>query len=76
MPDYAMCSGEGCPMKEKCKRYRSFPSDRQSYFMKPPFKQENCELFINFEDRNGKQSADAKDYSPSPNVNLLYMYGK
>lgn len=38
MPDIAMCSGDGCPMRETCYRAMATPSKyRQSYFATPPF---------------------------------------
>ena len=41
-----MCSGGGCPLKDKCYRYRAKPTEfRQSYFGTPPFKGEECEYF-------------------------------
>ena len=47
MPDIAKCYGEGCPLKEKCYRYTSKPSEyRQAYFTPPPFKDGICEEFM------------------------------
>mgnify|MGYP000013904373 FL=1 len=48
MPDITMCSGEGCPLKEKCWRYLAEPSEYwQSYFMKAPYAYETpgCEHY-------------------------------
>jgi hypothetical protein len=45
MPDITMCNGVDCPVKDKCYRYTSKPSDRQSYFLFPPFKDGVCEMF-------------------------------
>lgn len=42
MPDIAMCSGDGCPLKEKCYRFTAKPSDYQSYFLDPPIKDDKC----------------------------------
>lgn len=39
MPDITMCTGVGCPRKESCYRFLAKPSDRQSYFTKPPVKE-------------------------------------
>lgn len=37
MADITMCSGKGCPLKEKCYRFTAVESDyRQSYFVTPP----------------------------------------
>lgn len=32
MPDITMCPGTGCPMKNRCYRFRAFTAGRQSYF--------------------------------------------
>lgn len=41
-----MCSGDDCPVKNKCLRYAGIPSKfRQSYFLKPPFKDDKCDMF-------------------------------
>ena len=46
MPDIALCTGEGCPLKEKCHRYLAKPCEyRQSYFATPPYKDGECEHF-------------------------------
>ncbi len=37
--DITMCSGQGCPIKEKCYRFTAKPSEfRQSYFLDTPIK--------------------------------------
>ena len=50
MADVTMCSGQGCLIKDRCKRYTSFANQSyQSYFMKPPFtmkgKKFNCDMY-------------------------------
>lgn len=47
MADITMCSGQGCPMKEKCYRFMAIPNIyRQSYFVNPPIKSDGtCESF-------------------------------
>lgn len=35
--DITMCSGQGCPLKQNCKRFTSVGDKYQSYFMEPPF---------------------------------------
>ncbi len=46
MPDITMCPGTDCPYKESCYRYTAKPSEYyQSYFMKPPFKDDECEMY-------------------------------
>jgi len=38
MPDITMCKGGSCSIKEKCYRFKAFPSEfRQSYFKTAPF---------------------------------------
>lgn len=46
MPDITMCSGEGCPAKDLCYRYTAKPNQyRQSYFIDPPYKDDECDHF-------------------------------
>lgn len=45
MPDICMCPGGDCPRKKDCFRYRATPDIPQSYFMDPPYSQEECEYF-------------------------------
>ena len=46
MPDITKCNGEGCPIKEKCYRYTSEPSEYyQSYFTNAPIKDNKCEYY-------------------------------
>lgn len=41
-----MCSGAGCPAKEKCYRAMATPDDLwQSYFVNPPIKDGKCEHY-------------------------------
>jgi len=50
MSDISMCVGGKCPLKEKCLRYRIFPSSIQTYFS-PPLSQnqgKTCEYFLPF----------------------------
>jgi metallophosphoesterase superfamily enzyme len=37
MPDITLCRGEGCTIKEECYRHTAKPSERQAYFVEPPF---------------------------------------
>jgi hypothetical protein len=48
--DISKCSGEDCPVKEKCYRFTATASEyRQSYFFKPPLEVKNgvvtCEMY-------------------------------
>lgn len=47
MTDITMCTGDGCPMKETCRRYLSTPSQfGQSYFMGVPVdKDGKCQYY-------------------------------
>jgi hypothetical protein len=46
MPDITMCSGDGCPIKETCYRYKATPTEWQSYFSTPPFdKRRGCQSY-------------------------------
>jgi len=44
-PDITMCMGTNCAYKKGCLRFTSKPSDYQSYFMSPPFKDGKCEMY-------------------------------
>lgn len=37
-----MCKGTECPVKHQCHRYTAKPTDRQSYFLKVPFREGQC----------------------------------
>jgi DUF2934 family protein len=37
MPDITMCSGHGCPLKNRCYRFRALTHGRQDYFGRPPY---------------------------------------
>jgi len=48
MADITMCTGENCPLKEKCYRYRARPSEKwQSYFVEVPYNhdKEKCDEY-------------------------------
>ena len=48
MPDISMCSGQDCPLKEKCYRYTAPKSEFwQSWFGNVPYnhEKEKCEYF-------------------------------
>ena len=57
MPDISMCSGQNCPLKETCYRYKATPSKfRQSYFMNPPFKEDGtCEHHMKIWDKHKEE---------------------
>jgi hypothetical protein len=42
MPDITMCSGEGCALRDTCRRFLAEPSRLQSYFIRPPVKDGQC----------------------------------
>ena len=46
MPDITMCEGQGCELRSTCYRYTAEPSKyRQSYFIKPPIKDGECDEY-------------------------------
>jgi hypothetical protein len=45
MSDITKCTGEGCPLKESCYRYKVDSSMMQSYFLEPPYKDSNCDMY-------------------------------
>lgn len=55
MPDITMCEGKDCPLKEKCLRFKSIPSEfRQSYFLETPYINGNCSHFLEIHERKAK----------------------
>tara|TARA_R110000787_G_scaffold155819_6_gene269633 strand:- start:3222 stop:3470 length:249 start_codon:yes stop_codon:yes gene_type:complete len=43
-----MCEGDGCKLKISCERFTSKASQWQSWFTKPPLKDEyTCEMYLN-----------------------------
>jgi hypothetical protein len=49
MPDITMCNGKGCDLKSSCYRYKAESSlYRQSYFMKSPIENEQCDYYLEF----------------------------
>lgn len=47
MPDYCMCRGGGCNLRNECFRFRAKPSKgRQSYFLDVPNTGDECEYFM------------------------------
>lgn len=45
MADISMCSGAGCPLKEKCYRYTAPKSEMQTHFSPPRKKDGSCNYF-------------------------------
>jgi hypothetical protein len=46
MPDITMCHGEGCPLKEKCKRHTIKPDEYwQAYFTETPYENDECDYY-------------------------------
>lgn len=56
MPDITMCKGKDCPLKETCYRYKAKPSDLQSYFIEPPYKDDKCTHYWEIEILKDKKS--------------------
>ena len=52
MFDYTVCTGDNCSLKHNCKRYKlwTIASNNNekyiSHFIKPPIKNDNCDLII------------------------------
>ncbi len=60
MPDICMCSGQGCPQREKCYRFTAKPSLYQSMFTVPPIDGNgNCEEF--WDNKGRAANVDAAD---------------
>ena len=45
MLDITMCKGEGCPVKDKCRRHTATPDYYQAYFAETPFKDGKCDFY-------------------------------
>lgn len=46
MADITMCTGENCPVKDKCYRFTAVKCEyMQAYFLNPPIKDGKCEHF-------------------------------
>lgn len=47
MADITMCSGQDCPMRDRCYRFTAPKNDwRQSFFFNPPIKEDKtCDHF-------------------------------
>lgn len=54
--DICKCTGEGCPLKDKCFRFRAIASEhRQSYFTKPPVKEDGtCARFWEIDEKENR----------------------
>jgi hypothetical protein len=50
MSDITMCEGIGCPIREKCYRFRAEAILIQHYFIKIPYEYSHCDKFISYED--------------------------
>ena len=44
-----MCTGEGCPFKENCYRFKAKASEYQSYFVSPPIENGKCRHYWEIE---------------------------
>ena len=52
MTDITMCSGENCPVKKTCYRFKAKPNElHQSYFLDPPFDKEEKKCDYYWEDK-------------------------
>lgn len=62
MVDITMCSGHGCPLKDKCYRYTATKNPLwQSYFMEPPYKHgELCGEFWDNSEYKQKRTKNEK----------------
>jgi len=45
MADISKCKGIDCPLKETCYRFTAPVSERQSWFIKPPYADNKCEMY-------------------------------
>lgn len=62
IPDITMCSGDHCPIRENCYRYKAEPTPgRQSYFSQPPWDGEKCDSFWQIEQERKLTPQEALD---------------
>ena len=52
MPDITKCTGEGCPLKDKCYRFTCRPDYLQSYFVEVPYKDGDCKHLLDTRIKN------------------------
>jgi hypothetical protein len=50
MSDITMCEGIGCPIREKCYRFRTDTNLMQHFYINTPYQYSYCDKFISFED--------------------------
>lgn len=51
MADITMCDGKNCDLASTCLRYKAEPSMRQSYFVEAPIEDEQCDYYIEFNNK-------------------------
>jgi len=45
MTDISKCSGEGCPLKDSCRRYTA-PASEWQYWIEPNWDGEECVVYL------------------------------
>ena len=60
MSDITKCKGQGCAVKDQCKRYTAEESFLQSYFMESPIKDNKCDMFWGENNQLNKITNDKK----------------
>lgn len=71
MVDYCMCTGDGCPLKDNCARYRLKPCEyRQSYFVGAVNKEDSCEKFLDFSTFGSYEMLDVSDIDNSELIEI------
>ncbi len=59
MPDITMCNGNYCELAKTCYRYKAEPSEyRQSYFVKPPNINNQCDYYWEMDTKLTKDEID------------------
>lgn len=49
MPDYTLCKGINCDVRDRCFRFRAKPSRYQSYFVTTPGINKGCVYFMSLQ---------------------------
>lgn len=72
MPDYSMCKGDNCNLRNNCLRFRVKPSKfQQSYFAGLPGTGVSCVYFITIEGQSDQMLTESEKPEPPRRANEL-----
>ena len=65
MADITMCEGGSCPVKDHCYRHIAQTSERQNFFIEPPYSMDGCPEFLAIESKEYEdRSRYRNNYGP------------